>query len=146
MRPCLVAARDSDASAAAAVAAFTNCRRVRRREGILASTRRREFSDSEHILQNASTDQYHEKPQSVNRKGCLEMNIVESGRGLLALVFLCSSLSAADFRIKSEQGRIDVFEGERLVTSFHHAGKWDKPFLYPLKTPSGLVISRGYPL
>ena len=38
-----------------------------------------------------------------------------------------------------------MFEGDQLVTSFHYGAKWDKPFLYPLKTPSGLVLSRGYP-
>ena len=61
-------------------------------------------------------------------------------------MLLCSALPGANLRVQSEAGRIDVLEGDRLVTSFHYGVKWDKPFLYPLKTPTGLVISRGYPI
>ena len=43
-------------------------------------------------------------------------------------------------------GRIEVFLGGRPLTAFHYDAKWDKPFLYPLRTSSGLVVSRGYPI
>ncbi len=43
-------------------------------------------------------------------------------------------------------GRIEIFLGGRPLTAFHYEEKWDKPFLYPLRTASGLVISRGYPI
>jgi hypothetical protein len=45
-----------------------------------------------------------------------------------------------------ETDRIDVHLGGRPLTSFHYAATWDKPFLHPLRTSSGLVISRGYPV
>lgn len=34
----------------------------------------------------------------------------------------------------------------RQLTSFHFSERWDKPFLYPLRTASGITVSRGYPL
>ena len=46
----------------------------------------------------------------------------------------------------SAAGRVDVFVNGEDSTSFHFEDKWDKPFLYPLRTASGLVISRGYPV
>lgn len=42
--------------------------------------------------------------------------------------------------------RIDVQIGGEPFTSFHYEEKWDKPFLYPIRTASGREISRGYPL
>lgn len=33
-----------------------------------------------------------------------------------------------------------------LLTTFHYGSEWDKPFLYPLRTVSGIVVSRGYPI
>lgn len=43
-------------------------------------------------------------------------------------------------------GRVNVFVNGEEFTSFHYEDKWDKPFIYPLRTASGLVISRGYPV
>ena len=36
-------------------------------------------------------------------------------------------------------------DGEPL-TAFHFGREWDKPFLYPLRTVSGTVVTRGYPI
>lgn len=32
------------------------------------------------------------------------------------------------------------------ICTFHTGEKWDKPFLYPIRTVSGLVLSRGWPM
>lgn len=53
-------------------------------------------------------------------------------------------LAAVSF--SQEKDRIDVHLDGRPLTSFHYAAKWDKPFLHPLRTSSGLLISRGYPV
>lgn len=53
-------------------------------------------------------------------------------------------LAAVSF--SQETDRIDVHLGGRPLTSFHYAATWDKPFFHPLRTSSGLVISRGYPV
>ncbi|MDA0204760.1 MAG: PmoA family protein [Acidobacteria bacterium] len=42
--------------------------------------------------------------------------------------------------------RVEVAVDGRPFTAFHYEEKWDKPFLYPLTTASGTVISRGYPI
>jgi hypothetical protein len=42
--------------------------------------------------------------------------------------------------------KIDLTAGGRALTTFHFGAQWDKPFLYPLRTTSGIVVSRGYPL
>jgi hypothetical protein len=42
--------------------------------------------------------------------------------------------------------RIDVLLGGKPLTALHFNTKWDKPFLYPIRTVSGLVVSRGWPV
>ncbi|MBI4908361.1 MAG: PmoA family protein [Acidobacteria bacterium] len=53
-----------------------------------------------------------------------------------------------DFAVRWETGRVDVLWSKtgELFTSFHCGDKWNKPFLYPLKSPSGVVMSRGWPV
>jgi hypothetical protein len=36
--------------------------------------------------------------------------------------------------------------GGKEAARFYYGGEWDKPFLYPIRTVSGRVLSRGYPL
>ena len=42
--------------------------------------------------------------------------------------------------------RVEVLLNGQPVTAFRFNPKWDKPFLYPIRTLSGTVISRGYPV
>ncbi|MEX2303815.1 MAG: PmoA family protein [Bryobacterales bacterium] len=44
------------------------------------------------------------------------------------------------------QGQIHVFIDGQPFTTFRYEEQWDKPFLYPLRTASGTIISRGYPI
>ncbi len=46
--------------------------------------------------------------------------------------------------VGDEQAEVRV--NGRTYTSFHYHAKWDKPFLHPLSTPAGVVVSRGYPV
>jgi len=46
---------------------------------------------------------------------------------------------------RGDSGVVEIEAGGKRVTAFHYA-KWDKPFLYPIRTVSGKVISRGYPI
>ena len=43
-------------------------------------------------------------------------------------------------------GLIRVMLGGEAFTGLHFGEEWDKPFLYPLRTVSGTVVSRGYPV
>lgn len=54
--------------------------------------------------------------------------------------------NASALRVSKTEGRIDIFSGDQLITSLHYEDKWPKPFLYPLTSASGQVISRAYPL
>jgi hypothetical protein len=41
---------------------------------------------------------------------------------------------------------VEVGLDGKPITAFHYDGKWDKPFLYPIRTASGIVVSRGWPV
>lgn len=71
--------------------------------------------------------------------------------------FLCAALTgplaartcwgeAAQVSFRREPGRIDVFIGGKPLTSFHYGSQWDKPFLHPLRTAAGIVVTRGFPI
>ena len=42
--------------------------------------------------------------------------------------------------------RIDVMVAGQLFTSYHYSVAYEKPFLFPVYSPNGSVITRGYPL
>jgi hypothetical protein len=50
------------------------------------------------------------------------------------------------FSIQHSQDRIEVSLDGKPYTAFEYNSRWDKPFLYPIRTASGTVISRGYPI
>jgi hypothetical protein len=47
-------------------------------------------------------------------------------------------------RVGDDQAEVRV-DGQPFTT-FHYHTKWDKPFLHPLRTPAGVILSRGYPV
>lgn len=51
-----------------------------------------------------------------------------------------------EFTFRKVDERIEVLLNGKAVTAFHYAAKWDKPFLHPVRTLSGTIISRGYPV
>lgn len=53
---------------------------------------------------------------------------------------------AKGIALTRSEDRVEVTLGGKPLTTFHGNAKWDKPFLYPIRTASGLVISRGYPV
>ncbi|HET8546893.1 MAG TPA: DUF6807 family protein, partial [Bryobacteraceae bacterium] len=56
------------------------------------------------------------------------------------------SAAAAGVAFEHRLGRIEVSLEGKPLTAFHYDPKWDKPFLYPIRTVSGAVISRGWPV
>lgn len=44
------------------------------------------------------------------------------------------------------QGPIDLVSGGKIATRLYWGEEWDKPFLYPIRTVSGRVLSRGWPM
>jgi hypothetical protein len=51
---------------------------------------------------------------------------------------------AVEIRIESDHARIHL--NGRPFTTFHFHTKWDKPFLHPIRTAGGTLLSRGYPV
>ena len=44
------------------------------------------------------------------------------------------------------EGRIDILLDGKPYSAFQFGEEWDKPFLHPLATPSGVVVTRGFPM
>ncbi len=51
---------------------------------------------------------------------------------------------AVTFERGDHQIRVKV--GGEHFTTLHYSERWDKPFLHPIRTASGLTVSRGYPV
>lgn len=63
------------------------------------------------------------------------------------LLFITTALlTAADLRVARREGAVDVVLNGQKLTSLEFGTTWDKPFLYPLQTPSGVTLSRGWPV
>lgn len=54
--------------------------------------------------------------------------------------------SESTFSLERKSDRVEVALDGRPLTAFHFNAKWDKPFLHPIRTASGTVISRGWPV
>jgi hypothetical protein len=54
--------------------------------------------------------------------------------------------SAATLALAADEGPLEIRVGGRTAASLYWSEKWDKPFLYPIRTLSGKAISRGWPL
>ncbi len=59
---------------------------------------------------------------------------------------VASSNGPSGFKLESQDDRVEILLDERPLTTFHFHSKWDKPFLYPIRTVSGAVLSRGWPV
>ncbi len=45
-----------------------------------------------------------------------------------------------------DKNRVDVYIGDKLFTSYQYPENIEKPFLYPVFSPNGSVITRGFPV
>ncbi len=69
---------------------------------------------------------------------------------MMTLLLLVLSGTAASglgqVSFKESPPKIEVNIGGKPFTTFYYGGDFAKPFLHPLRTASGLVVTRGYPL
>jgi hypothetical protein len=75
---------------------------------------------------------------------------------LIAPVFFIASSMALNAQQSKEldvklvrvddKTKVDVFIGGKLFTSYQYPGNIEKPFLYPVISPDGSVITRGFPI
>lgn len=69
-------------------------------------------------------------------------------QSIVAVLFLSGSMVGAEHAVSFKHGigHVEVeMDGEPLTT-FYHGAEWDKPFLHPLRTLSGIVVTRGFPV
>jgi Methane oxygenase PmoA len=66
-------------------------------------------------------------------------------RSALALV-CCASLNAGSVNLNRGSDKIDVTIDQRPFTTYYFAPDIAKPYLMPLRTASGIVISRSFPV
>ena len=66
--------------------------------------------------------------------------------GLLLICLLSSPLSAASVELKRGHDKIDVVVGGKVFTTYYFSAATAKPYLMPLQTASGVVISRSFPV
>ena len=68
---------------------------------------------------------------------------------LVLLVVTAESYAAkqlpVEFRNDRENHKIEIYVGEKHLTDFLYKPDMEKQVLYPLYTPSGKVVTRGYP-
>lgn len=72
---------------------------------------------------------------------------MKTWRFLWVLAACQAWLPAADVSIvQAAADRIDVNIKGKPFTSFHYEAKWDKPFLHPIRTVSGDIVTRRWPV
>jgi hypothetical protein len=71
-----------------------------------------------------------------------------AGRLRVAVLFACLGLTlhAAPVELKRGDHKVDVIIGGRPFTTYDFGDVVAKPYLMPLRTASGIVISRGFPV
>jgi len=75
-----------------------------------------------------------------------------TSRSLAVIFVLCLGLcpgavtTFAQVTFKQNADQIVVEIDGHPFTTFHDGGNWPKPFLHPLRSPSGVVVTRGFPL
>jgi hypothetical protein len=63
-----------------------------------------------------------------------------------SLIMLCMCLAGATIGVRQRSGLVEVTADGKLLTKLYYGENWDKPFLHPLQTPSGVIVSRGWPV
>ena len=69
--------------------------------------------------------------------------------GLLAsslMVGLTAAVSAANVELKRGHDQVEVYIGGQLFTTYYFSADVAKPYLMPLRTPAGVVLSRDFPV
>src|SRR3954451_13728473 len=75
--------------------------------------------------------------------------VVPGIAGFLFCAIVARSTDRADggqITFRKSADHVDVDFGSKPVTTLHFESRWDKPFLYPIRTLSGTEISRGFPV
>ena len=65
---------------------------------------------------------------------------------LLGLAVCLPALPSDQVRLDRNGDRIDVSIADQPFTTFYFGSEATKPFLHPLRSPDGTIVTRGYPM
>jgi hypothetical protein len=65
---------------------------------------------------------------------------------MIRLIALLALPLAAEVTVRQAEGRIDVSVDGAPFTSFYYGAEAPKPFLHPLRSASGKIVTRRYPM
>jgi hypothetical protein len=71
---------------------------------------------------------------------------VFAAAGILCCPEHSTMAGSSEFTLSQRPDRVEIALDGRPFTAFHFNPKWDKPFLHPIRTVSGTIISRGWPV
>jgi hypothetical protein len=61
------------------------------------------------------------------------------------LFFVSACTAGTDVKFVQDTNKIDILIGGNLFTTYRYGSELTKPILYPVKSPSGIVLTRGFP-
>jgi len=61
------------------------------------------------------------------------------------LFFVSACAAGTDVKFVQDTNKIDILIGGNLLTTYRYGSELTKPILYPVKSPSGIVLTRGFP-
>ena len=64
--------------------------------------------------------------------------------GLIPL-FVSACAAGADIKFVQDTNKIDILIGGNLFTTYRYGSELTKPILYPVKSPSGILLTRRFP-
>ena len=78
---------------------------------------------------------------SIFLRGC-----IRSWGRILRAVCLCSAVMAGPVELQRGKDRIDVIVDGKPFTTYYFGAAVSKPYLMPLRTGGGIVVTRGFPV
>jgi hypothetical protein len=63
----------------------------------------------------------------------------------MILFFVSACVTGADIKFVQDTNKIDILIGGNLLTTYRYGSELTKPILYPVKSPSGIVLTRSFP-
>jgi len=63
-----------------------------------------------------------------------------------ALVLAPGVQQAAEISFHEASGQVEIRIDGKPFSNFYHGSQWPQPFLHPLRTVSGISVTRGYPV
>jgi hypothetical protein len=63
----------------------------------------------------------------------------------LILFFVSACVTGADIKFVQDTNKIDILIGGNLFTTYRYGSELTKPILYPVNSPSGILLTRHFP-